>query len=191
MSIEVDSTMTTRQTIALAQVIPQYRETQGQGKRKLMTPDEILRLPNTEMLCVIRGCNILKLNKLDYTKHPMAEQMVKCSIMDYYPEQGREEDSQTGMETEEIALPQKNDGQEEPQDLLQRTAPVEMISEVGTGKTVSDKRMDTKTVTKKQISQTDFEQIIKEECERERRPLANKVPKKKKLYSSAKPPEDF
>ena len=191
MSIEVDSTMTTRQTIALAQVIPQYRETQGQGKRKLMTPDEILRLPNTEMLCVIRGCNILKLNKLDYTKHPMAEQMVKCSIMDYYPEQGREEDSQTGMETEEIALPQKNDGQEEPQDLLQRTAPVEMIFEVGTGKTVSDKRMDTKTVTKKQIPQTDFEQIIKEECERERRPLANKVPKKKKLYSSARPPEDF
>lgn len=191
MSIEVDSTMTTRQTIAAFQVIPQYRETQGQGRRKLLTPDEILRLPNTEMLCVIRGCNILKLNKLDYTKHPMAKQMVKCSIMDYYPEPGKEAAPQTEMETEEIVFPRRNDGQEDPQELLQRTAPAEMISELGTGKTVSDRRMDTETVTKRQIFQTDFEQIIKEECEREQKPLANKVPKKKKLYSSAKPPEDF
>ena len=56
MSIEVSSTMTTRQTIAIAQVIPQYRQTQGQGRRKLLTPDEVLRLPNTELLCIIRGC---------------------------------------------------------------------------------------------------------------------------------------
>lgn len=85
MSIEVSSTMTTRQTIALAQVIPQYRQTQGQGRRKLLTLDEVLRLPNTELLCIIRGCNILKLNKLDYTKHPMAQEMAATSIMDYQP----------------------------------------------------------------------------------------------------------
>lgn len=86
MSIEVSSTMTTRQTIALAQVIPQYRQTQGQGRRKLLTPDEVLRLPNTELLCIIRGCNILKLNKLDYTKHPMSAKMNGTSIMDYQPQ---------------------------------------------------------------------------------------------------------
>ena len=76
MSIEVNSTMTVRKTIAVAQVIPQYRQTEGQGRRKLLTPDEVLRLPNEEMLCIIRGCNILKLNKLDYTKHPMSKQMI-------------------------------------------------------------------------------------------------------------------
>lgn len=85
MSIQVNSTMTVRQTMALTQVIPQYRQTEGQGKRRLLTPDEVLRLPNEEMLCIIRGCNMLKLNKLDFTKHPLAKQIVKSSILDYQP----------------------------------------------------------------------------------------------------------
>lgn len=34
MSVQVNSTMTVRQTIAVAQVIPQYRHTEGQGKRQ-------------------------------------------------------------------------------------------------------------------------------------------------------------
>lgn len=85
LSIQVDSTMTTKQTVALAQVIPQYRETQGHGRRKLLTPDEVLRLPHNEMLVVIRGQNILKLTKFDYTRHPMSKEMVPVSIMDYNP----------------------------------------------------------------------------------------------------------
>ena len=85
MSIQVDSTMTTKQTVAIAQVIPQYRETQGHGRRKLLTPDEVLRLPNREMLVVIRGQNVLKLNKFDFTGHPMSRQMIPVSIMDYSP----------------------------------------------------------------------------------------------------------
>ena len=85
MSVQVNSTMTVRQTNAVAQVIPQYRHTEGQGRRRLLTPDEVLRLPNEEMLCVIRGCNLLKLEKLDFTKHPMSRQIVRASIMDYQP----------------------------------------------------------------------------------------------------------
>lgn len=102
MSMEVSSTMTTRQTIALAQVTPQYRQTQGQGRRKLLTPDEVLRLPNTELLCIIRGCNILKLDKLDYTKHPMAEKMTSVSIMDYQPQVSLVEFFQTGFDGKEV-----------------------------------------------------------------------------------------
>ena len=86
MSIQINSTMTVRQTMAVAQVIPQYRQTEGQGRRKLLTPDEVLRLPNEELLCIIRGCNILKLKKLDYTKHPAAKQIKRVSIMDYTPD---------------------------------------------------------------------------------------------------------
>ena len=77
--------MTTRRTIAIAQLIPQYRQMDGQGKRKLLTPDEVLRLPNTQMLCVVRGCNVLILDKMDYTKHPYAKDIVRTSIMDYSP----------------------------------------------------------------------------------------------------------
>ena len=85
MSIYVDSTMTVRKTIAVAQVIPQYRETQGQGRRKLLTPDEVLRLPNDELLCIIRGYNMLKLRKLDYTRHPYSKKIKRVPIADYKP----------------------------------------------------------------------------------------------------------
>ena len=85
LSIQVASTMTTKQTVAVAQVIPQYRETQGHGRRKLLTPDEVLRLPHNEMLVIIRGQNILKLMKFDYTRHPMAKDMEPVSILDYNP----------------------------------------------------------------------------------------------------------
>ena len=86
-SVQVDSTMTVRQTLAVAQIIPQYRQTQGQGKRRLLTPDEVLRLPSNELLCIIRGCNMLKLEKLDYVKHPMSKRICKTSVMDYCPVQ--------------------------------------------------------------------------------------------------------
>lgn len=85
MSIQVDSTMTVKKTVALAQVIPQYRETQGQGRRKLLTPDEVLRLPHEEMLVIIRGQNMLKLKKFDYTRHPMSKELVSANIQDYNP----------------------------------------------------------------------------------------------------------
>ena len=85
MSIEVVSTMTNRRTLALAQMVPQYRHTQGLGKRKLLTPDEVLRLPNEKLLCVVRGCNIAMLDKLDYTKHPYSNLIRKSSVYDYRP----------------------------------------------------------------------------------------------------------
>ena len=95
MSIEVNSTMTVRQTIAVAQVIPQYRHTEGQGKRRLLTPDEVLRLPNEELLVVIRGHNVLKLKKFDYTQHPMSKHLTRTSVMDYTPERPFEPVPQT------------------------------------------------------------------------------------------------
>lgn len=85
MSIRISSTMTVRKTMAVAQDIPEYRQTQGQGKRRLLTPDEVLRLPNDELLVVIRGHNILRLKKLDYTRLPMSGEIVKTSLMDYAP----------------------------------------------------------------------------------------------------------
>ena len=83
MSVEVSSTMTNRKTIAVAQLIPQYRQTEGQGRRKLLTPDEILRLPPDELLCIIRGCNVLRLKKFDYTKHPFYKRIRKTSVFSY------------------------------------------------------------------------------------------------------------
>ncbi len=86
MSIEVNTTMTMRRTITIAQIIPQYRHVEGMGRRKLLTPDEVLRIPNEQLLCIVRGCNVLMLNKLDYTRHPYSKMIREVSVYDYHPE---------------------------------------------------------------------------------------------------------
>ena len=86
MSIEVNTTMTMRRTITIAQIIPQYRHVEGMGRRKLLTPDEVLRIPNEQLLCIVRGCNVLMLNKLDYTRHPYSKMVREVSVYDYRPE---------------------------------------------------------------------------------------------------------
>lgn len=83
MTVEVNSTMTTRQSIAVAQIIPQYRYTEGLGRRRLLTPDEVLRLPNDQLLVIIRGQKVLRARKFDYTGHPYAKECVKASVRDY------------------------------------------------------------------------------------------------------------
>ncbi len=116
MSIQINTTMTVRQTMAVAQVIPQYRHTEGQGRRKLLTPDEVLRLPNEELLCVIRGQNVLKLNKFDFTKHPMSKKIRRVSVMEYNPSsfphtdfyKPPETDTQSPAETAEPSNSEKN-----------------------------------------------------------------------------------
>ena len=85
MTVEVNSTMTTRQSIAIAEVIPQYRYTEGLGRRRLLTPDEVLRLPNDQVLVIIRGQKILRARKFDYTGHPYAKEMTKTSIQEFVP----------------------------------------------------------------------------------------------------------
>ncbi len=99
MSIEVNTTMTMRRTIAIAQIIPQYRNVEGNGKRKLLTPDEVLRLPNEQLLCIVRGCNVLVLDKLDYTKHPYAEMIRRVSVFEYKPEISEIEETPNISET--------------------------------------------------------------------------------------------
>ena len=84
-TVEVNSTMTVRQTLAVAQMIPQYRYSEGQGKRPLMTPDEILRLPHDELLIFLRGQKALRAKKFDYTGHPYAKLLRATSIFDYSP----------------------------------------------------------------------------------------------------------
>ena len=86
-TVKVNSTMVVRQTISVAQMIPQYRETDGLGHRRLLTPDEILRFPNEELLIILRGENVLRAKKFDFTKHPYAKQIIPTSIFDYYPNQ--------------------------------------------------------------------------------------------------------
>ena len=52
----------------------------SQGDSHILTP------PNEQLLCIVRGCNVLMLNKLDYTRHPYSKMIREVSVYDYRPE---------------------------------------------------------------------------------------------------------
>jgi len=64
---------------------PSHRETSSIGKRKLLTPDEVLRLPREDALVIFRGQKVLKVRKFDFTKHPESKKLIDCNARDYVP----------------------------------------------------------------------------------------------------------
>ena len=69
-SVAVSSQAKQLNTWRVSDYTPEYRETHSIGKRKLMTPDEVPRLPLDEALIILRGQKALKVGKYDYTLHP-------------------------------------------------------------------------------------------------------------------------
>lgn len=86
MTIEVKSSQLQKQSIALTQNNPQYRETQSVGKRFVLTPDEVLRWDNDYVLIIMRGQKVLKAKKLDYSKNPEWNNVETCDIREYTPQ---------------------------------------------------------------------------------------------------------
>ena len=94
-SISVASQSQHLNSIRLSDYTPEYRETRSTGRRKLMTPDEVLRLPLDQALIILRGQKILKVEKFDYTLHPESKKLVPCRATDHMPEWRRREQSGT------------------------------------------------------------------------------------------------
>lgn len=65
---------------------PEYRRTESIGKRAVLTPDEVLRLPLDEELIILRGQKVLRAQKFDYTLHPEAKKLVKRKASSHIPE---------------------------------------------------------------------------------------------------------
>lgn len=81
---------------------PEYREARSIGKRKLLTPDEILRLPVNEALVIMRGQKVLKVTKYDYTNHPHSKLIIKKKAATHVPQwrQGLENSFETAVDME-------------------------------------------------------------------------------------------
>lgn len=73
-------------TWRISNYTPEFRETSGVGKRPVLTPDEVLRLPIDKALVIIRGKKILKVDKLDYSRHPEYEKLHSCKASAHIPE---------------------------------------------------------------------------------------------------------
>ena len=65
---------------------PEYRQTRSIGKRKLLTPDEIQRLPLNKALIIQRGQKILEVEKYDYTLHPDSKKLIPRKAADHVPQ---------------------------------------------------------------------------------------------------------
>lgn len=64
---------------------PEYRKTESIGKRAVLTPDEVLRLPLDEELIILRGQKVLKAQKYDYSLHPEAKKLLKRKASSHIP----------------------------------------------------------------------------------------------------------
>ncbi len=85
-SVAVSSEAKQLNTWRITDYTPEYRETSSIGKRKLMTPDEVLRLPLDQALIILRGQKVLKVGKYDYTLHPESKKLTPCRASDHVPE---------------------------------------------------------------------------------------------------------
>ena len=85
-SIAVTSKAKQLDTWRVSDYTPEYRETSGVGKRKLLTMDEVLRLPINKALVIIRGRKVLQVDKFDYTNHPEASKLKSCKASEHVPE---------------------------------------------------------------------------------------------------------
>jgi type IV secretion system protein VirD4 len=85
-SVHVSSKAKMLGTWRISNYTPEYRETSGVGKRKLLTMDEVLRLPINKALVIIRGKKVLQVDKYDYTNHPESGKLHPCKASEHIPE---------------------------------------------------------------------------------------------------------
>ena len=84
-SIAVTSKAKQLSTWRISNYTPEYRETSGVGKRKLMTMDEVLRMDVDRALVILRGRNVLEVDKYDYSKHPESKKLHPSKAASHIP----------------------------------------------------------------------------------------------------------
>lgn len=106
-SVAVSSKSKQLGTWRISNYTPEYRETSGVGKRPVLTPDEVLRLPIDQALVIIRGKKALKVNKFDYSKHPEYPKLRSCKASAHVPEWRRLEQEAADKEKAKPKAPRR------------------------------------------------------------------------------------
>lgn len=95
-SIAVTSKAKQLGTWRVSNYTPEYRETSGVGKRRLMTMDEVLRMDIDRALVIVRGKKVLEVEKYDYSNHPASKKLRPSKASAHIPEWRRELERQQG-----------------------------------------------------------------------------------------------
>ena len=101
-TIGVTSTQKVLSTWQVSNYAPQYRETTSVGRRKLMTMDEIMRMPLDKELVILRGQKVLELEKFDYTLHPDSKKIIKSKATNYIPGWQSKPKDESTLKTEKV-----------------------------------------------------------------------------------------
>ena len=107
-SVAVSSKSKQLGTWRISNYTADFRETSGVGKRPVLTPDEVLRLPLEEALIIIRGKKILKVDKMDYSLHPEYSKLRSCKASTHVPQwRLQEQEARAAPKTEKKAAKTK------------------------------------------------------------------------------------
>lgn len=106
-SVSVTSKAKQLGTWRVSNYTPEFRETSGVGKRNLLTPDEVLRLPLDKALVIIRGKRLLQVGKFDYSRHPEAGKLHPCKASAHIPEWSQLAQQQKAAPPPHPATPKK------------------------------------------------------------------------------------
>ncbi|MBP0973930.1 MAG: type IV secretory system conjugative DNA transfer family protein, partial [Oscillospiraceae bacterium] len=68
-TVEVEGTMRELNSLHITDYTPRFRKTNSIGRRHLLTPDEVLRLPPDDELVFIRGQKVFRAHRFDYSLH--------------------------------------------------------------------------------------------------------------------------
>lgn len=85
-TVSVSSIRKNYYTIRATDYVPEYSESTSVGKRQLLLPDEVLRYPLDQGLLIIRGQNVLRFRKMDYTEHIDAKNLKMEKVEEHIPE---------------------------------------------------------------------------------------------------------
>ena len=130
-TVAVSSIRKSLQTMRVTDYVPEYAESSSVGKRKLLLPDELLRFPLSEGLVIIRGHQVLRVKKFDYTKNPESLKFQPRKAGEHVPEWRKRMEMAGGKMGREKEEGIKNRNQEEDRK-ENRQVQIEKEEEAGT-----------------------------------------------------------
>lgn len=101
-TIYADTVMKQRSIFLPSILQPNYRHSEGAGRRNLVTKDEARRMEHDEMIVIVRGEQILELEKFDYTRNPESRKFKPVQIK--------------GMDMDKRTVPAEKTKEEKPRD---------------------------------------------------------------------------
>lgn len=110
-SIGVSTVETTaiRKSASLEGTIEEYgQQNISTSKRNLLNIDEILRIPSTQLLVLLRGNKPLLLDKVMYKNHPLSKKLEDSSVLEYKPRFYNQNNQKNLEQNEHIKINNEN-----------------------------------------------------------------------------------